>query len=1200
MADDVPVSDVLCEAMEYLSKLGSNLRSRSESLKEKRISKGKLKNFHAVQKAANKVLLICQLSKKSLDNVETGIRKVLSIADAQPITRKGGKTSDKNIENSKHESFEKFDKKKSYAKEKPHYHCFEYRSRTLKVAKKISVKHFTSVKVMAKRIPIHMMEKYPVYYNCKLYRMRERQTLKDEAEFKENKSDSNSSIENVPVVPKKKDRAKRKNCNESSSESEAEVHCADEPIKEPISVEGTEERSVSVGVNEAENSDEEHETSKNASSESECSHKSHKKSKDLDSLADEGASKTRMKPKHFAKDDSLQRSPNAIYSDCSEDESRQKSLKKSKHSLHSEGKGTNKSRKKLKRSLSSEDESALKFKKNSKQSLSSEDESTHESHKTSKRSLSSENLHALKSQEKSKQSFSSEDESTNKSETESKQCNTSEDESTKQCKSQRKSKYSNRAEDKNKCEKKISKHVCVIDSDSEDEKQKQCETNSHEKDSEVKKNVNSQEYEDDEHTVDAEDGEKEEIKQTETKKSLIKCVNLSKLLKPSLLEKACLNNDEAVSKTSQLNKKLAQNDDKTKEQDFSKGNKLKKNHNTKKVKFDDMACFWEEKRKMVKTFKPKEFSIHLNNLPEITVEFLQVHNLKKVTQGASVICEIGKEIVEVLDEKRHNSVSAANNLENTKQVCHNEHSVQPELIHKVKSALLNDSESDNSDTERIDNLAHETEKVKNSLLNESDSENDKFKKHQKNKFDSNAETPKSDSDDQNIGKPCSDTVEHLAKANSTVDQSNSDITEKLNMVEEVSGIHQDINKKGLLNDSDSACKKSEHTTSKCKPHSHSTVKHKKCKKKFKRKSNCRSHSHSESDDEKNDDTDIITKNACDEESSTEKAKNSLPETKSDNEKDIKSKKCDNKAEKTALYESDSDKSDNKKNESDPETDLLTRDGKRTGSPENNADNVENSLPDKSSSPKIEDKNVKDDKSKESEESSRNVNDSFLEDSDSKKETVDKKCTSLKTHDGKNENQQNEITLCSKANSGSDDSDKETSQEIHKAANKDKNNDSENKEFSNDERTPSTEGDEKEIAKSSLLKDSSGDSPKSIIKSKSTDKPKVKRKHVMESMQAKKMLLSYSSSSEDEEDEHLLSIAKDIQNNLSKILSSDEEKMPAAAFQRRTSSSDSDVDNLTRIKKKRKASKTPEKKDCDERDDTDDVSSNSSRKKVRLQ
>ncbi|CAK1582621.1 unnamed protein product [Parnassius mnemosyne] len=154
MADAVPVCDVLCEAMEYLSKLGSNLKVRSENLKEKKIRKDRLKNTHAVQKAANKVLLICELSRKSLDNVETGVKNLLSHIDAlQAPTNSGGKTS-------------------RYSKESNiPYEYFEYESKKLKIRKKILLKHYTSVKVVAKPMPSTVFNEYPVYYDCKLFQL---------------------------------------------------------------------------------------------------------------------------------------------------------------------------------------------------------------------------------------------------------------------------------------------------------------------------------------------------------------------------------------------------------------------------------------------------------------------------------------------------------------------------------------------------------------------------------------------------------------------------------------------------------------------------------------------------------------------------------------------------------------------------------------------------------------------------------------------------------------------------------------------------------------------------------------------------------------------------------------------------------------------------------------------------------------------
>ncbi|XP_026313758.1 transcriptional regulator ATRX isoform X2 [Hyposmocoma kahamanoa] len=1294
MADDVPVCDVLCEAMEYLSKLGLNLRSRSESLKAKRISKEKLKNFHAVQKAAHKVLLICQLSKKSLDNVESGIRKVLSIADAgqQPTTSKGGKTLDKNTEKSKDKNFEKFDRN---VKEKPHYHYFEYRSRKLKVAKKISVKHFTSVKVLAKKIPMSLLENYPVYYNCKLYRIRERQALKEQAlketdtivkknedesnckeklelkksiidnseiedvnnmpttlepesniddhsmeskpeQKKVNKASSTSSIENDHTEPNNKKHLKKKNCDESLGESQEEVD------KEPKRAQRTEKSSVSVDSNEAEKTDEAHKEKHvvakcTDSSENERSNKSYQKSKCSDSLSDEDTSKTPMKSKHFSKRKSSQElRKNSICLDSSEDENAHKSLKQSKYartvrkksqkkSIHisSDEGTTDKLRTRPKHCNSSENENTQKSRKMSTHSLSSEDESILKFQKKSKHALNSEDKSTTKSRKKSKHSLSSEDESTHKSQNTLKHSLISDDESAP--KSRKKSKHYNSSEDEMRSEKKMLTRVTIIDDDSSDnekEKQKQCETNAYKKDSAVTNcatdpeseknnlsNVNvSQENQSDEQMEDAKDGEQQE-RNPEAKKSLIKCVSLSQLLKPDLLEKACLNNDEPGNKTCKLNRKCSIGDNKMKE-DFSEDKKLKK-HRSKKVKFDDEEAFWEEKRKMVKTFKPKQFSIHLQHLPEITVAFLQGHNLKKVTRGATVICEIGKEIAEVLHENQCNSLSAANNLENTKQVCHNENAVQPELINIVKSALLNDSESDNSDKEQIGNLEHESQKVKNSLLNESDSENDQQKEHEKTNNDSNAQNKKSsllfESDsEQNVEKPSSDVVEPLAKAKSTFDKSNSDTSEKLNMIEEMSDKNQDTNKKAILNESDSdslaACEESKDTTSKCHPQSHSKEKHKKSKKKLKRKSKPRSHSDSESDGEKSVKTNIINKNDSDEEDdSTGKTKRFLSDCNSDNE-NVKKSKCGNKAKKAALLnDSDSDSGHDKKNVSDPVTDAQTvqysnkndEEGKtKINSLEDEADDVENSLADKSSPPKEEDSIDKDEKSRESEETLKNVDHSSIEDSDSKKND-EKNNDSLETY---NENQQSEVTQCSKANSGSDDSDKETSPEKLKETSRDKNNDSEEKKTSDHEKTPPTEGDEKEIAKSSLLKDSSGDSPKPIKRKKSDDKPKSKRKHIMESMHAKKMLLTYSSSS-DTEDEQLKTVVKDIKKNLLQALDSDEEKMPSAVFQRRVSSSDSDVDILTQVKKsnknKRKTSTLSEKEDLEE----DNDSSNSSRKKM---
>ncbi|XP_047997564.1 dentin sialophosphoprotein-like [Leguminivora glycinivorella] len=201
MAEEVPVSDVLCDAMEYLCKLGSNLRTRSQNLKDKRISKDKLRNSHAVRKAASKVLLICELSRKSLENVENGVKRVLTLVDASRCSPVTVGAKDEN-----------------YSRNKKNYFYFEHDSCRLRISEKILLGHYTSVKVHAKSMPESMMDKYPVYYNCRLYRKRQ-ESLKDSGNVtqKTNKSEDNSS---------KSERV------EESDKSDSDVSSSDKNIKD--------------------------------------------------------------------------------------------------------------------------------------------------------------------------------------------------------------------------------------------------------------------------------------------------------------------------------------------------------------------------------------------------------------------------------------------------------------------------------------------------------------------------------------------------------------------------------------------------------------------------------------------------------------------------------------------------------------------------------------------------------------------------------------------------------------------------------------------------------------------------------------------------------------------------------------------------------------------------------------------------------
>ncbi|KAI5643330.1 transcriptional regulator ATRX [Phthorimaea operculella] len=233
MADDVAVTDILCEAMEYLSKLGANLRSRSESLKEKRIRKDRLKNAHAVHKAAQKVLTICELSKKSLDNVETGVKRILSAVSAtQASTGDGGKTKKRDHGHSSPRSSHSSSNKPSSEKMDKHLSSpksvyVSGKKYVLRFPRKLNVKHFQSVKVMARAMPKSFLEKYPVYYNCKLYRRREKKSEPTHSSLdKPDKVKKTESTEKLDVVTEKKESA------DSNVDSEAEASDKDEPSRD--------------------------------------------------------------------------------------------------------------------------------------------------------------------------------------------------------------------------------------------------------------------------------------------------------------------------------------------------------------------------------------------------------------------------------------------------------------------------------------------------------------------------------------------------------------------------------------------------------------------------------------------------------------------------------------------------------------------------------------------------------------------------------------------------------------------------------------------------------------------------------------------------------------------------------------------------------------------------------------------------------
>ncbi|XP_045488405.1 transcriptional regulator ATRX homolog isoform X2 [Pieris rapae] len=211
MAKSAPVNDVLCSAVEYLVKLGTNLRRRSETLKDKRIKKDKLRNTLAVQKAANKVLLLCELSKKSIVTVESSVNTILSqIKTLQGSAYSGKSYSSESISN---------------------YEYFQHNCWRLKIRQKIHLKHYTSAKVVATAMPSSLASKYPVFYDCKLLRLRKR-AERNEENTKTTNSETFKSVKfNDSVVVCGENVESEIACNDSSKLSQILV--ADGGIKKP-------------------------------------------------------------------------------------------------------------------------------------------------------------------------------------------------------------------------------------------------------------------------------------------------------------------------------------------------------------------------------------------------------------------------------------------------------------------------------------------------------------------------------------------------------------------------------------------------------------------------------------------------------------------------------------------------------------------------------------------------------------------------------------------------------------------------------------------------------------------------------------------------------------------------------------------------------------------------------------------------------
>ncbi|RVE51323.1 hypothetical protein evm_004003 [Chilo suppressalis] len=624
MAAEVPVCDVLCEAMEYLSKLGSNLRARSESLKEKRIRKDKLKNSHAVQKAADKVLLICELSKKSLENVESGVRTVLSkVKDSYQTSSK--KTTSP-----------------STSKKHDHYQYFTVQSRSVRISKKVPLKHYMSVKVLARNMAKSFCDKYPVHYDCKLYRERK-------------------SLEKRKSETKVKDSVEELNEEKPNTGERDKSECLVEP---------TQNNSI-----ECNNSDPDSIKNKHNNGLKSLDEPTESESKLKMNLGDEIQSndKTTEIGLKVPEEDHLKNNRN--------------------EQIHDTGSVNNKYENNTEKD---DDKYCPDIKKNSpvpdygglEEKVANKKEQC--DLKTSKRS----------------NSMSEDTDLTEKSK---------------------------------KHMKKRFKHIRIIDDSSENSSEPLCGEpsvqykdgqNSSKTDLEISDKSKQQQQEQSEVSEKERNIEGAVDKEEESKSNrpMIKCVSINKLLKPDILKNNESNNLSKENKeTSNIKKKIENKKSakvnsidkylaKKKSKDIVDKNNMTKNVLEIILSSDDEE-YWSQKRKEVSTFKSKKLTINVNRLPVLTPKFLQIHNLKKITQNSKTVCELGE------DQMNNTSCSdKVNNVTTTEKS--KEFKQNPsEKIDKVKNSLLNESDSEKSDSNQHSNLEEVVKTVKTALLNFSAADN---------------------------------------------------------------------------------------------------------------------------------------------------------------------------------------------------------------------------------------------------------------------------------------------------------------------------------------------------------------------------------------------------------------------------------------------------------------------------------------------
>lgn len=811
MADDVPVCDVLCEAMEYLSKLGSNLRNRSETLKEKKIRKDKLKNAHAVQKAANKVLLICELSKKSLDNVESGVQKILKLVDAsQASIRDGGKVSTSD-------------------KSRTKYQYFNYRSKKLKVSKKVPLKHFMSAKVLAKKMPVSIQDKYPVYHDCKLYRLRKRIARKDEEKLEKpaDHRSRNCSLEPTDRSDKVKDKGSK---TEDKDASEDELEKSSSSINKPEN-DSNSRKSLDdneMEINEINPIPPVSNSSGEADREEPPSISSERKEKGTDSesrLRKDSTSSCKRKDSRHSSDTESDTKKTSLKGQ------RRKSITKSgkdakdsdSHSESDTEKQRKEQRKKHAKHSSPDSDSDTKSSCLKERRVSSAHKSgsvaSDSNNESDTENSKSKKISCKKHKKNSRKSEDSYDSDSKESDTEKHNLKKrSPRKENRKDSSSGKSKFHSESKKEKELKTKRFKNIRVIDDSSTSSKEDLIKATENAVNefvdlaSNYNGDVNSRlspnnglstekpldiEPSDVQKSPEAFGCEKEDKSidfdqshdQKSASKPVIKCVSLSKLLKPDVLP--------IEEKTKQdKNDSKSMNECKS---NFKKAKDNKPHSRPKKLKFEDEEIFWREKRLEVKAFKARNFVINVVRLPTLSTTFLIENKLKHIIQNGSIICEVRNESIdsEIQPRCKQSKESSLKLKENAIG------KADDSVINKVKNDLLNDSDSDKSDSNSKNSSKSVSESIKNSLLHCSDS--DKNEEHS----DKNEEL--SNKPQNGTGNKSLEELEQKEKSNDNEPQAKSPLQVEKTPERELSPINDTEKvKSSLLKDSSEDSPKTPH------------------------------------------------------------------------------------------------------------------------------------------------------------------------------------------------------------------------------------------------------------------------------------------------------------------------------------------------------------------------------------------------------